>query len=381
MDFGFWILDCIRGGEHRLATSNVSERVAVPSPLRSRGEVRPNPKSKIQNLKSVLVLLAVVGCAPGPKPVYVDVDAILREDVPKRETPIQLPQPPASMPGMAFSIRAQPERVVHDQGDKIRTSIEQIEKSQKDAIQALNTRLRALYATEITRFARVRLAKVYQSRADAYDDVNGAIWKAFQAYGHNRGPLMAALAVDVGWPDPNPTSKGDPSNRNIAQKKTYERDKQLRADISALDAAFATQMKGLMAQVQAKSDADLEAAEAAIEAFREELNKKADAEAARQVRATPKQLDIQLAGARTTVLPAIPARTVLIAPSSPNSPAPQVPSSGIGNGSEDRRKMVEQELRSWLGLNRLTLARPDKGVPDVTKEFRAWRKTLLSDGP
>lgn len=324
--------------------------------------------------------LALAGCASRLRPVYVDVDAIVRESS-RGEANIQLPSPPPPMPGMTFSIRGRQERIVRDQGEKIATSIAQIEKAQQDATRLLESRLRALYASEIARFARERLAKVDQERTDALQSVNSPIWKAFEDYGHKRGPLMAALAVDVGWPDPNPNSRGDVSTMNIVQKKIFLRDKQLRADIAALDQAFSKQMASLMAQVQAKSEADLLAAKQAITAFQEELNKKADAEAARQVRATPKELDIRLAGARTTILPAVPAQSIQIPPGSPIPAAPQVPSSGIGNGPEDRRKMVEQELRSWLGLNRLTLARPGRGVPDETEEFRAWRKTLLSAGP
>jgi hypothetical protein len=325
--------------------------------------------------------LVLGGCVGGRKSVFVDVDSIVAQETVPPEHGVKLPSPPAAMPGMSFSIPAQPARVVRDSGDRISTSIAEIEKIQRDASHALNLRLRALYETEIARFARERLAKFESNRSAAYQTANDAIYEVFQAYGKKRGPLMASLAVIVGWPDPNPKSNGDPSKMGVIQKILFLKAKGLRAQIVDLDQKFSAELNERFAAAQAQSGKDLANAYAAVAAFREQLNKKADAEAAREVRATPKDLDIRLAGARTTVLPALPGRSVKISPGTPMPPPPQVPFMGIGNGTEDRKKLVEQELQSWLGLNHMALAKRGQGAPDVTEEFKAWRKILLSGGP
>ncbi len=337
-------------------------------------------------MRRLVVLLGaflplVCGCGlSGKKSVFVDVDAIVKQESTSTQPQFKLPTPPAPMPGMAFSLPAKTEKIVRDSGGQINTSIAEIEKAQADAIRALNRRLRALYASEVARFTRDQLAAFDIYRSKAYDDANTAIRSRFVDYGNQRGQLLASLAVIVGWPDTNPTSKGDTKFMRVVQKILFEKSKKLREDIAKLDSDFSAHVDTLLSGAQGVSGQKLANVQLAIEKFRDEMNKKADAEAAKQVRATPKELDIRLAGARTTILPAIPAQTIQIPASAPMPPAPQVTFSGIGNGTEDRRRMVEQELQIWLGLNRLTLAKRGNGTPDVTDEFRAWRKTLQSDG-
>ena len=121
-----------------------------PKAKRERGDRVTNCRvSLISMAKRFFFLLlglclVLCGCTGGKTSVYVDVDAIVASEAPKREPSYKPPTPPAPMAGMNFTIPAEPERTVRDSGGQITTSIAEIEKIQKDAAQALNARLRAL---------------------------------------------------------------------------------------------------------------------------------------------------------------------------------------------------------------------------------------------
>jgi hypothetical protein len=285
------------------------------------------------------------------------------------------------MPAQAFSIDARPERVLRDSGGKVSTSIEQIEQTQKAAIAKLKDRLSKLYEQTHRHYAADRFNEADRASAADFDAANQAIWEIFEPYSKQRGPLLSSLALIAGWPDRNPNSKGDPEKMRLIQKNNFEKAKKLRAEVAALDGQFAQDVIEYLSVAQNLSRKRLTEARKLVNDFVIQLSKRADAESKSQIRATPKELDIRLANARTTVLPAVPAQTVEIPAGNPMPPAPRVTFRGIGNGTEEKRRLVEQELQIWLGLHRFKLAKHGQGVPDETDEFKAWRKTLLSAGP
>jgi hypothetical protein len=327
-----------------------------------------------------LVAVFLIGCKKGTERVFVDVAAILRDETPATIPSTPMPKPPPGMPATTIVLPGRPEQTIHDTGGTITTSVEQLEAAQRAAIKQLNARLRALYANEVARYARERLEAGDKVRSKAFADANRALLKEFLSYADERGPLLSSLAILSGWPDTNPESKGDPSKMRFMAKQNFLEAKRLRGEIAKTDAGFAAKAKGILASAQGVADSDLAQAQIDIEKFRDETNAKADAEAAREVRATPKQLDIRLAGARTMTLPAVPEIRYQLAASPSPRAVPQVTFTDIGNSAGERRRQVEQELEIWLGLNRYSLAQSPSGVPNRTDEFKAWQKTYLMAG-
>jgi hypothetical protein len=215
--------------------------------------------------------------------------------------------------------------------------------------------------------------------AAAYAAANDRIRKEILAYADERGPRLAALAVIVGWPDPNPESKGDPTKMRVIQKHFFLEAQRLRKELAVVDKDFSDKVAGIMNDAQGKFADEQAAGRLDIDKFRDDLNRNADAEAARQVRSTPKELDIRLAGARTTVLPATPPSVVTIPATAPFDAPPKVTFTGVG--LEDQRRLVEHDLRIWLALNRFSLSKSKKGAKDKTDEFLKWRKSILQAGP
>ncbi len=68
----------------------------------------------------------------------------------------------------------------------------------------------------------------------------------------------------------------------------------------------------------------------------------------------------------------------MIPAETPFDAAPTMPSGGILEGREDRRRLLAHELRIWLALQRLQLSKSGPGVPDKTTEFQKMATTTRS---
>lgn len=236
----------------------------------------------------------------------------------------------------------------------------------------LERRLRAVYRDQTATFALEQERQVEKARTAAFDAANEKIRAVFERYGAARAPLVTRLAVLVGFPDPNPAS--EPPKRRlkpIAQTR-FDEAKRIRAELATLESGFqgevATILHGVT-DVTAEAEAQMRVR---VEQFRSALDRQAAAEAEAQVRTSVKELGLSLTDPTPLVLPETPSRVVQIPGEAPLMPAPKVPSEGIPDGPEDRRRLMERQLRIWLGLNRYRLA---KGGRDATMEFERWRQT------
>ena len=154
--------------------------------------------------------------------------------------------------------------------------------------------------SKASRFAlAARLTKFEGERTKAYDAANGPIRQSFLEYGQKRGPLMASIAVLVGWPRPQPDLKGrqggheQGSAEGSSTRAGTLGERSLNSISSSTD-LINHQFAGAQAVICGQDGRN---SRRRSRLFRDQLNKKADDETAKQVRATPKDLDIRLAGA------------------------------------------------------------------------------------
>lgn len=335
------------------------------------------------NRKAVLLgfgLLVSAACSPPNTPVFIDESRLLRLENVAHFTVSPMPTPPAALGEMEASLPGLPATRIQDMGSGVDTSVNEIEQRQREAILVLQQRLRKVYEAEVRRAKRRADQTLDASRARAYADANDKLWESFNRYAEERSPLVAELALLVGWPDPNPHSKGDPAQLAPIPKATFLRAKALRESLNLLDDQFIEEVRQAFQLAKEATDDEVKKAEQQVEQVRLAMNQKADQEAFRQVRATPKELGLQLSGPSTVVLPAVPTIKVkMLKP--PHLPATaRVRSLQIGARDPDRRWLIQHDLDIWLHLQRHFLAPRSSAARDATEEFLTWRKNLLAAG-
>jgi len=245
-----------------------------------------------------------------------------------------------------------------------------IERQQRQALLVLQRRLRAFYRGAGDEFQVGQQREIEATTREELSRAQDRIRAEFERYAQERAPLLARLSILVGFPDPNPYSKPPDSPLRPVARQRFEEAAQVRGELEALDKRFEANSEAILASVT-NLRSDLESAlRLRIQAFRDQLNERAEREALSQVRLTARDLGLQLLDTPPIVLPPSGTRTATVPGEPPLPAAPKVPSLGIGSGLADRRRLAEQELRIWLGLNRYRLA---PGAPDATGAFQQWR--------
>ncbi|AIE85178.1 hypothetical protein OP10G_1810 [Fimbriimonas ginsengisoli Gsoil 348] len=284
-----------------------------------------------------------------------------------------LPTPPKPAAAIVQRVSARPGQALRDPSHASTGSIRaSIEKQQREALVALERRLRDYYRIQADAFELEKGREVDKEAATDYLEANAKIRLAFEAYGNARAPKVTRLAVLVGFPDPNPNSIPPKLPMRPVSQARFDEAKRLREELAALDAKFNAQAEQILAAVVSETAADREAMRKTIETFRNELNRRAETEAQAEVRTSVKELGLQLTEPSPVLVPGTPARQVEIPAEAPLPPAPKVPSVGIPSGLADRRRLLQHELTIWLGLNRYRL---EKGGRDATEDFQRWRET------
>lgn len=320
-----------------------------------------------------LVLLAA-GCAPGPTPVRVDTELLLKAETRPEDPVPDLPRPPAAGGALTSKVSGLPADFLSDPSEASTVDVaDAIERQQRRARRELERRLRAVYADQIRQFELDMKRELEGARPAAYDEANRRIRVRFEQYADERTPIVARLYDIVGFPDPNPNN--EPPKRtlgNVAQM-LFNESVELRKKLAVVEASYEKDKAAILKDAEdALSGREVEALNKVRE-LADRLDRQAAEEAAAQVRISIKDLGLQLTDSRPLALPGTEDRTVSIPAEPPLAPAPKVPSGGIPSGREDRRQRMERELEIWRRVNRYRL---DPNAPvDKTSEFQAWRKS------
>lgn len=326
-------------------------------------------------IPALIILICVGGCRRSTNEVYVDLDRILQRAEPVGSIPTAVPSPPATRPELTESILGAPGVSLADPATAPSLNVQQMFKDeQAKALVELQRRLRQLYHGEVQGFQLQRERGIVDSERKAYAEADAKYRTLFENWANERAQKVYKLALLAGFPDPNPTSK--PSDKPLAAEleRRSQAAKKLRTELARIDARFEAEGKAALSAVADKTRADQAALKRQVDAFASDMDKKAEDEARSQIRQAVSRLEFQLSASTPIILPPSPARHLSIPAEPPFEPAPNVNESGILGTRADRRRLLENELRIWLALNRLTLSGDQKGRRDVTEEFEKWRE-------
>ena len=316
--------------------------------------------------------ILISGCeSPQSKAVRIDLDRVVLAEPAGPSLDVSVPRPPASQPARTITLPGFAARIVRDPSKADPARIQRLlAQEQLDAQKRLNALLREFYRTQARAFDLDQQRSVAEREQIAYREANQKIRTAFERLAEVRGPKLARLSILAGFPDANPNSKPPIVELGNVSQARFDEAKQLREQIDALDLGFKAEAKSILQSVEEFTAQQRAAALVALELFRDELNRQAEAEAKAQVKHATDSLRLELANLPPMELPAVPSRSVTLPAEPALKPAPEVPSIGIGQSEADRRALARHELTIWLGLNRFVLS---GNGPDKTEEFIRWR--------
>lgn len=322
-----------------------------------------------------LGLWVLAACAPAPKAVSVDLDAVLASEPWSRPTIPAIPAPPKPRPGIVVTLPGQKAQTLKDPSVGTLSAAEGVEEAQQKAQKSLSRRLAAFYQRESERFANEERKRLGDPYRKAFDTEYPTIRARFDRYANQRGPLLAKLTFRVGFPDPNPENKPLPKVTSPLLQKRLDEAASLRTEIKRLDADYREDVTNLMAHAEGMARVAMVELEKRISDYMDMMQETARREAAEEIRAHPAELGLRLATPQRLNVPATPDQKVIIPPEEAIPAPPQVQSGGVfGAKSAERKLLLRRQLEIWLAQNRYALVTPGPAVRDATHEFMTWRK-------
>lgn len=322
-------------------------------------------------------LFPLVGCsrAAAPDVVWVDVARLAPAVAPGRVA-ASPPSPPQGFPAKPATLPPRPAvRLVAEAGIDGAALAREVEAAQEASLARLRRRLSEVYRREADRFARAQIRALGDPYRHAFDSLYPAYRRKFEAYAEKRAYPFSRLAFVVGPRDPNPDDEPveakTPLERLLAKQAS-----EARRRLKLLDDEFDKVVEELLANVEA-AGADAKAATyAAIEANRDALNRQALSEATLPLSPRGAQaIQLVLAKRGVAIVPAVPARSVVVPAVPAPPPAPRVESP---RALVDARARLLGEARIWAaGLG----YRLDPAGRDATSEFVRWKETRAGDSP
>jgi len=319
-----------------------------------------------------LIAGACAGCA-GKKgqTVYVDVDSLLPAAQASVRAEAQTPPVPSSesvhrLPGMAAE-------TLHAQDQARLDSVKKLIQTDRANAQAeLTARLAEVYRAEAARLAKERFGDPAANESAAMAGAREKIYEAFVKYAAARGPLLAQLSLIVGFPDPDPQSSRVPPADRVVAAKRFDEAKQLRADISKLDAAYLADTNQILQSTRDEVELNLVQARQQIQKMKDEADQRAAAEAAAQLAGTAKNIEIDPSTIGEVQLGAANGSGVRIQNPSVAGTRVSAPMTEPGASRAEAKRRLQEELGLWLAQNDYRLADRKAGARDATKEFEAW---------
>lgn len=252
-------------------------------------------------------------------------------------------------------------------GDPLQQAREIVAKSEREAVRQIAQRLSKTYLDEIDDLYREKRRALEPVRREELDALFREIRSRFEAYAKRRGPLLVALALLVGWPDPDPQSLLEPDPSNPRRLAAFKEAKALREKIQALDKRYDEGIRALFAAYQEGTDQAMADLMLEMEDLRAQKLRQAEEEARKQVESVRDQLHSLVVGDPSVTLESVPPKVVAFP--SVSEAAPKPPERAR---SDARLQDAQADLEIWLAQNRYALA-PKGRARDATKEFIAWR--------
>lgn len=333
-------------------------------------------KNRACQLLFAPILIAACGCGTRRESVYVDVESLVGPDVQAIRASMVTESPPA-VETAHIQRSLEPQTLE----GRSRKSTEDAQKFLADdrarELKEISIRIKKLYELEADRIAKAKFGDMNPKKLSALRVAEAKIHEAFLAYASQRGPLVAKLALLVGFPDPDRGSARIPAGDLFLANQRFEQAKALRAQIVALDAGYLAQTQKWLKEAQDQIDEDLTQMQLQVQQLKDEADSRAETEATRMAASFQRELGISPTGLNEVRLPAVPG--VAYQPHAPGPPPPMSPTTieSLQGDRAVRLKILQSRLRIWIGLKGYVLAARGQGR-DATKEFNTWMLSLES---
>lgn len=328
-------------------------------------------------------IFLLAGCGHPTTTVWVDLDRVMIDQPEAVSSPPSVPKAPGPVPAETFTLPGRtPEILAGPTTPGERRTVAVTEEDQRRQLDSLRRRLEAIYARQTDIYAAEQTRLMGDPELKAFQSVvQPKLRAAFQAYADKRTPLVVRLVNLSGFPDTNPRSLPPPAaivgknGKTTVNQRFWLEANDVRAQIAALDAEYDKTASELIAEVRRLGAADRLALLKKIQQFRNEMNERAIAEAASPLEAGRPIVTLSIQAEPAVVLPATAPKTLTVPGVPTASPAPKVDSQEARNTPVETRDLLQRQLGIWLALHDRVLARaPERGVPDVTREFESWRR-------
>jgi hypothetical protein len=323
---------------------------------------------------ALLSVLIVSGCTSvRPERVYVDVTrAVFSERAP--ELTIK-PAPQPTQSAGAVTVR-QPGMTATGTSDRTLERLQEakrlIAENRGKSISALSSMLKRVYLAR----ANDEIASKLQQDRPEYDTILAAalerLRQTFEAYGEERGPLLAKLSVLAR--NTELRDQAIPEGPDLIAKQRATEANKVRGEIRELDARYTREATVLLADAEKQIDAAIAAIEEQAKNIRARAEANAIAEAETTATKTQASLDVQVRQLVPEKLASVPARQVVVPGSAPLPPPPTDKTKPIFGSLEERRRLVDQEIDIWIKTTGRLRSTTTRGVRDATEEFLQWRR-------
>lgn len=325
---------------------------------------------------SRLLFLAILisGCgSPQPERVYVDLDRVLASDPVIHTKPIELPKPPSASPAVIVKQPGLPATSTTDRTiERLQTAKKLIAENRSKSIASFSSMLKRIYVAQANDEIAKRDRDVQPERDGILDAALKRLRQAFDAYGAERGPLVAQLNVLVR--NTNLADQSIPDNADPITKSHIVKANQIRVQLREIEARYNKQAANLLDAAEKEIQSEIAALAEQAKKIRSTAEAKAMKEAEGKATQTQVSLDVQVTQLVPESLPGVPAKQVAV-PGSPPLPAPPANPSGTIFGSlEERRHLLDQEVQIWIRSTGRIRSLTPQGGRDATEEFTQWRR-------
>lgn len=339
-------------------------------------------------LWATLIGLLAVGCAGSPETVWVDpgvwrAEASVDDDsgtaaweYDTRGWVSDAVAPRETWPATVVGLPPVPEEVVASpaQTARLAEARETVAQNRNRARRGVETRLLRTYLRDVARFRAEETDALAEFDAEAQADGQEKIGVAFAQHAERRGPVVARLAMLLGFPYVDPRPIPLPEETILGARRRLAEAQARYEEVGRMDAAYANAVAAILTRVRDKMAERRAEIELAVAERTDAAATRAQSDSARVFAETGADYEAVLAERPDFKFPALPGRSLILPGGTAPPPAPVLPGGTLA-GREVAKSEIEHDLRIWLGIRGYQLAERPTGVPDRTEEFLAWRRT------
>jgi hypothetical protein len=255
--------------------------------------------------------------------------------------------------------------------ERVRVALESIVEEQARLAAALEDRLAGIARRTVLAEARETREDLRQARASLAEEIADKFRAAAARYAPQLGWLRLQLAINEGWPDPDPDGLRRPSVlATKPQEQRLAESHVLRTEIEALEGSRRLAMAEVWTRWAEEGARLTEESEAAVE----EALRRAAVSAAQEAREAVSRL-VQGLGT-------VPEAEALVLKAAQELQAESIGAQGLakelsisepGSARSSSRRALEARAKIWVEAQGWEWSETPQGAVDRTEEFRQWK--------